>query len=404
MSLGIGHVSVPLDAWSFRAAASALGGGDFGAYTGARPPVFPLLLIATRGNDHALWIVQSLIGIGAAWVLFHVTLAETRSRVAAVVAGSSIGLGFYALSAEASVMSECVLAGLLGASLLVARRIVTAPRSSREFLLLGCLAGFAVLTRPMFIYLPLAFAIAARGAGRRKVTLLLGSSGGIVVAWSVFNWFAVDYFGPTTLLGFNLTNHCGGFIERAGPEFASIRDVYLKYRAARVAQFGDHMQTIWDALPEMMSVTGLSFSALSKRCLSMCLALIVDDPGAYLASVGRALGRFMLAPNYRGGSWLPPSGPVLARTWDVQEAIFITSKFALLLLAPLAFKRGTTRFAQLVVGMVVGGAVFQALLELGENDRYSVPLQPWAVCGVALLASAWARGRSGGPAPATLGG
>jgi hypothetical protein len=42
LSLAVGHVHVPLDAWSFRAVAAALEGRDFGAYNGARPPMFPL--------------------------------------------------------------------------------------------------------------------------------------------------------------------------------------------------------------------------------------------------------------------------------------------------------------------------------------------------------------------------
>jgi hypothetical protein len=383
-----GQVTVPLDAWSFREAAASLRPGGLVAYNGARPPMFPLLLLATGGSEHGLWLVQSVIGLGVALALFFVVAREARSPRAAALAGASVGFGFYALAVEAQVMSECLLAGVLAASLVVAQRVLERPARASVFALLGALAGVAVLTRPMFLFLPVVYVVALRRAGWRNVASLVATSGGIVLAWSTFNWATVGYFGPTTLLGFNLTNHCGAVMEHARPEFAPIRDVYLKYRAARIELYADHMQTIWDALPEMMRVTGLPYAALSKRCLAMCLGLIVDHPGHYAASVARALGRFMLAPNYRAMPWLPP-GRWLARVWDAQEAVFIGSKAAFVLVCPLAFRKDAPRFAKLLVGVVLAGAVFQALLELGENDRYSVPLQPWAACAAVLLVQRW---------------
>ena len=388
-SLRFGHVTVPLDAWSFREVAASFHPGGLGAYNGSRPPMFPLLLLATGGSESALWLVQSLIGLGVALALFQVVARQTRSPVAAVLAGSSAGLGFYALAVEAQVMSECLLAGVLAASLVVAHRLVTTPSRARMFALLGGLAGVAVLTRPMFVFLPVVYAVALRRAAWRNVAALVATSGGLVLAWSTFNWATVGYFGPTTLLGFNLTNHCGAGMEHARPEFAAIRDVYLKYRALRMELYADHMQTIWDAIPEMMRVTGLPYAALSKRCLAMSLGLIADEPGRYAASVVRALGRFMLAPNYRAMTWLPPTGPLLARMWDAQEAVFIAVKVAFVLVCPLALRKDAPRFARLVVAVLLAGAILQAFLELGENDRYSVPLEPWAACSVVLLAHAW---------------
>src|SRR5262249_9114849 len=125
---------------------------------------------------------------------------------------------------------------------------------------------------------------------------------------------------------------------------------------------------------------------LSKRCFAMCAALIRDNPGAYVASVVRALGRFMLAPNCRGTDWLPPRGALLARVWDVHEAAFIGAKLALFALAPLAFVRKIgSPLLRFLVAIVVVGALWQALLELGENARSSFPLQPWAACAVVVL-------------------
>ena len=390
-SLAFAHLWVPLDAQSFRNVAAQLGAWDFHEYEGARPPVYPLLLVLTHGHDHVTWVVQSILGCASAVMIARVTEAETKSRAVGIAAGAFVAFGFYALCFEAAIMSECLGTALVSASLFMVWKIFTDEASLRRALLLGVLTGLAILTRPIFMYLVVVYAIALRRGGIRHVAVFAAASCGLVLAWSFFNWTTLGYFGPTTLLGYNLTNHCGAFIERAPPEYAEIRDVYLHYRAPRLALYGDHMQTIWDAFPEMLHVTHLSYAGLSKRLFAMCVALIVQNPGAYLASVVRAFGRFWLAPNCRASTWLFPSGPMLARLWDLQEAIFIGSKLALLALAPLAlWRRFASCFTRVVVAVVLGGAVFQAILELGENDRYSVPLQPWAACAALLLAhAAW---------------
>ncbi len=397
LSAVFGGFAVPLDAWSFREAADQLARGDFAAYTGARGPVFPLLLVATGGSERALFAAHSAIGCAVAVLLAWVTLAETRSRVAAVAVGCTVGVGFYALAFEASVMSECLSSLWLALALLTARPSLGGAATTRRGCAIGALLGLAVLTRPMFVYLVPVFAWALRRGGARATLGLAAVSVGMVAAWSAVNFRLTGTFAPTTLMGFNLTNHTGAFIERAPAEFADIRDVYLPFRDARVATLGNHHQTIWDALPALEKATGQSFAALSRRCGSMSLALIVACPGRYLASVVEAVGRFALAPNCRGGAWLPPHGPLLTAAWDLQEAVFIGSKVALVALAPFARRAGA--FARLVVAVVLVGAVFQALLEVGENDRYSVPLQPWAVCAVVAIAFAVRRAQLARPVP-----
>jgi hypothetical protein len=384
LSAALGHVAAHLDAWSFRETAAQLASGDLHAYNGARGPVFPLLLVASGGSDRALFAVHSAIGCVVAVVLSYVTLTETRSRLAASCAGCMVGLGFYTLAFESSVMSECLVSLWLVAALATARTLLSGEASTPRMVALGLFVGLAILTRPMFLYLVPVFAWALRRSAARPLISFAATSVGMVVAWSLVNFVVVGSFGPTTLLGFNLTNHTGAFIERAPAEFADIRDVYLPFRAVRIAEYGNHHQTIWDALPTLEKTTGQSFAMLSRRCAKMSMALIVACPGRYLASVADAAGRFMLAPNCRGGPWLPPHGPLLAAVWDLQEAAFIGAKVALVALAPFAYRR-VSPVVRLMIAVVVVGALFQALLEVGENDRYSVPLQPWAASAAFAL-------------------
>jgi hypothetical protein len=382
------HLWTPLDAVSFRHVAEQLGRWDLRDYVGDRTPIFPLLLILSGGNDRVTWLLHSILGCTSAALLAYVTYEETRRVWLAFVAGAFIGVGFYALCFEAAIMSECSALALLSGALFLTRRILMGSRGWRSMVLLALLTGLLVLSRPMFCYLIPLFGLALRECRSRDRAAFVGVSCGVVLAWSLFNWSQIGYFGPTTLLGFNLTNHVGAFIERAPPEYVDIRDVYLRYRAVRMATVGAHMQTIWDAIPEMVRVTGLPFVTLSKRCLAMSLDLIVHNPWSYAKGVAQAYGRFLFAPNCRNASWLPPRGPLLSGVWDVQEAFFIAPKMALHALMPLAvWRRSGSSFTRVVTWTVLGGGVFQALVELGENDRYSVPLQPWAACAVILLAS-----------------
>ena len=70
--------------------------------------------------------------------------------------------------------------------------------------------------------------------------------------------------------------------------------------------------------------------------------------------------------------------------WDVQEVAFVGAKAVLVALTPFAY-RGASALARLMIAVFFVGTVFQALLEVGENDRYSVPLQPWAVSAALVL-------------------
>ncbi len=77
-----------------------------------------------------------------------------------------------------------------------------------------------------------------------------------------------------------------------------LRDTYLKYRAAQIASTGSQTNAIWEAIPEMQKVSGLSFYALSRHLADLSVQLILAHPDLYLQRVARGWWLFWRAPVY----------------------------------------------------------------------------------------------------------
>ena len=78
------------------------------------------------------------------------------------------------------------------------------------------------------------------------------------------------------MTGYNLIQHTGNYFEYVPDEYASLRDTYIKYRDAHIAQFGTQTNAIWDAIPEMSKVSGYSFYALSRVLARISIDLILQ--------------------------------------------------------------------------------------------------------------------------------
>ncbi len=86
----------------------------------------------------------------------------------------------------------------------------------------------------------------------------------------------------TTMTGYHLVQHTGNFFEYVPNEYASLRDTYIKYRDAHIAQYGTQTNAIWDAIPEMSQVSGYSFYDLSRVLTRISIQLILDHPIQFL--------------------------------------------------------------------------------------------------------------------------
>jgi len=197
------------------------------------------------------------------------------------------------------------------------------------------------------------------------------------------------------LIGFNLTNQSGAFIELAPDKYASVRDPYLKARTEQINETGTYAMAIFRAVPEIERHTGYDRVQLTRELTKMSLELFVAHPIRYAAGVLRAWVRFWQPPLYWRSSLFfgeiraHPLFRALAATEILALAlanlVFLLSSAGLALL--FLARRWGVGFDSYAMAVVLTVSVVEALLEFGDNSRYSVPTAPLVLYTV--MVSVW---------------
>jgi hypothetical protein len=217
----------------------------------------------------------------------------------------------------------------------------------------------------------------------------------LVGGW--MHWIQSNYhmFSLTTMTGYHLVQHTGYYFEDVPDEYAVLRDVYLDYRDARMAETGTQGNTIWDAIPAMQAASGLSFYQLSRTLQSISIDLILAHPGEYLSRVLKGWWLFWRAPVYwdPGGISSQRLASVLSVVILGVRALLVAGNlfFVLASLAALVSKRlreawAITAFHVLLAGLVWASSVASSLMDHGDNPRFLVPLQTVVVYLVLWIA------------------
>jgi hypothetical protein len=265
-------------------------------------------------------------------------------------------------------------------------------------LLLGFLGGVATLTRPQFVFLPLLLPALVALASKRYVlgtrlaltnSMLIAVPGLLIIlVWCAWVYAQTGYFTLSTQSGLGLTNHSIGFVELAPERYAGVRDVLLKHREAKIATKGHSRDTIWDAMPELKQVTGLSLPQISSEVQRMSLELFTRHPLRYGVSVGKGWIGFWLVPNPWEPDRLRPGwlGPVLEALWWLEHkvlrlvnAIFVLFLLAVAAGAPARRAAGWDLDMTAISAVIIASSMIQALAEYGANSRYGVPTQALVV-------------------------
>jgi hypothetical protein len=256
---------------------------------------------------------------------------------------------------------------------------------------MGITAGAVGLVRILFYPLAawlLPFVWAA-GAGTSKGRLLrsglfLAAAFLLLGGWISYIYNAFGFMAPTTMGGYNLVQHAGVFFEYLPEEDAVLRDTYLKYREARIAERGDQTNTIWEAIPELTEVSGLGFYDLSREMQRLSLNLILDHPDLYLRNVAEGWVDFWKAPVY----WNPEqaASPVVAavlRLWAASGRVLTLAANAAFLLLSVWIVARFRRYGDLLRdrlwlapwGFIWFTSIVQTFADHGDNPRFLIPLQ-----------------------------
>jgi hypothetical protein len=392
------------DTPGFILTARAIASLDFSQYDGKRTPIYPLLMLLAGMDWDVVRLLQSLLGIAIASIMFAIAWKRSGSAPAAFAVGLLCSLAVSELLFEQVIYSETLCTFWIVLSLLAYGR--TREDAGRwDYALLGISAALAGMTRPMFLFLgPLYFCFVLARARTRRADLLawiLAPTLVLALGWSAVNQRTINYFGVTTTLGLNLSNHSGAFMELAPPQYSKIAEIYLRYRAWQISTMGSQAMTVWYAESELKRATGLSTAELSKQLTRMSLEMFAEHPLLYLASVAKSWVRFWGSDFYRfiGFFKASTSGMVyalLVALGSLQLAINLaflgiaTHSITRWLMGRISFD-----FDLSVIAIVLAGSVVQAFLEYGENVRYLAPLVPLTIYTVVAFALRAVESRSG---------
>lgn len=398
----------------------------FQAYDGTRTPGYPAFL-ALVGSDQVAWAVQMLLGLAVSLLLFFIVWRITQRPALAGLAGLAHSLNLGQLFFEANLLTETLATFLV--MLCMAGMLLWLQNPARRSLGLaaglGLASALALLVRPVFIFLPvwmlvflLTCALAEKAASWRLSALLralprLGGAAALrlglfllPVALLVGGWvgFIHTRFGDwslTTMSGYHLVQHTGNFFEYVPDEYADLRDIYIEYRDAHIAEYGTQTNTIWEAIPALTQATGLNFYDLSRTLARISVQLILQQPNLYLRNVVKGWALFWLAPVY----WQPGSFawqaavPALKALILAQRGLLVAGN-ALFVILSIGFAVQAIRARPLVrrlppffwflTSSLWILSIVQSLLDHGDNPRFLVPMQSLVVLWLIwAIAHAW---------------
>jgi 4-amino-4-deoxy-L-arabinose transferase-like glycosyltransferase len=380
------------DTASYRRSADAILDG-FESYDGTRTPGYPAWM-ALIGPDRMVYASQLLLGLaislGWFWIGWKASGKVFLGGLAALAHTLNPGQLFF----EANLLTETLATFWLMLALLGAFLWLHQPKNRSMWLGagIGLAAALATLTRPLFIFMPvwlaccLAFTFEDKKLHFNWKPLIAVLLPAILLVGGWMRWVQANYnvFSLTTMSGYHLVQHTGYYFEDVPDEYADLRDVYLAYRDARMAERGTQGNTIWDAIPAMQAASGLNFYELSRTLQSISIDLILTHPGEFLLRVVKGWWMFWRAPVYwDSGAISPPSlASVLgililaARALLVAtNLIFVIASLAALLSGRLRKLWELTPFHVLLAGSVWATAVLSSIMDHGDNPRFLVPLQ-----------------------------
>jgi len=423
------------DTPSYRRLAEAVLNG-FTNYDGTRTPGYPVFL-ALVGSDQRVWLIQLLLGFVTTFLLFYIGWKLTDKPWFGGLIALAHSLNMGQLFFESNLLTESLSTFMLVLTMTGVLVWLIFPKARSLWLafLLGLISSITLLVRPLFIYLPFFLLIILWLEPKlSKNQAKLGGEGGanienepthyqrlpwrfgiaflVPVVLLLGGWitFIHNQFGDwslTTMTGYHLMQHTGNFFEYVPDEYATLRDTYIKYRDAHIAQFGTQTNTIWEAIPEMSQVSGYSFYGLSRVLTRLSIQLILKHPFLFLKSALTGWWMFWRTSVYWSSDalripWLA-SGVSFAIQFQ-RAVLFITNLFFIFssfyfalvecltaifhkpLKQPIQFTNpASVAFFWMLLGNIWIASILQTLLDHGDNPRFLVPLQSLVVLWVVIF-------------------
>lgn len=374
---------------------------------GSRMPLYPIFILLAGRESSNVRFWQMVLGLIIVVAIFGLVRVLGGNTIVAFISAACYGLNLSQVKYEADVLTETLTTFWLIFSVLLFtlcwRKFKAGSKPVLPLAAMGIVSAFAGCTRPVFAILPFLLCAAMfLGVREFRKWALVAIPACILPAiimmggWSAYNFMRFGYFGPTTLTGFNLTNHSGAFIEYAPDRYRVLRDTYLQERQKMIASTGTHSMTIWRITDKLQSQTGLTYAQLSSEFTRLSIELFIAHPDRYVMSVTKSWIQFWNAPGWYQweSAYDAGVGRGLGIIWRVQKYMVVLCNFLFLLLVGFTVTAIICKLRirevldipfAVMMCVVMAMSVIQALMEYGENTRYAVPFQPLIVCIILTL-------------------
>ncbi len=404
-------------------ASSLKNNNGFERYNGTRTPGYPIFLMLA-GTPESVYVLQLCLGLLTTLMVFYIAWRISRRAWFAGLMGLTHTLNLGQVFFEATLLSEAlatfflffILAGLIFLFnkqddwIHSANQASPGPAQSwsqpvTNLLLISFVLGLAAaalaLTRPLFAFIPFLGAFFLFVFQRnlpikiRLGTALLISLPALLtlLLWVNFVYSQFNILGLDSIGGYHLVNHTSSFFELAPDEYAAIRTTFLQFRADHIARTGSPVNTIWDAIPTLMTQTRLNYFSLGRVMGQISSRLIREHPWLYLKNLALGWGWFWKV----GVFWLPetilnPAIRSLANILMLVERaglfglnlIFLLGSFAMFWPKFRSWSKPVL-FSWFALSAIWITSILQTLAEHGDNPRFLAPLQTLVV----LVVSQW---------------
>ena len=386
----------------------------FARYNGTRTPGYPFLLALVKDLQN-LYLVQLTLGVLTTLLVFMLVYRLAQNPIAATAAALFHTLNLQQLLFEGAVLSETLSTFLLILGLYLLQRYLeggTNPGKFRFALLAGLAMAALASVRSLFLTLPFCFLLVfilwqgrtrsknyAAGLAALLVPITLGLALWVGYVYLQFNVVGLDAMG-----GYHKVNHVSSFFEKAPTEYQQISEIFIKYRDARIELSGSAVNTIWDAIPDLMKATHLNYYALGRQMGEISDKLASQNPGLYWKNVGLAWLWFWKV----GVVWQPggfQDGLVRAmvdKALLFQRGVLILANMAFLLGSVIILvRRWFSRLPPLLwatTAFIWFTSFLQAIAEFGDNPRFLAPAQSLVIMILTVAIVVFLRDRKRGNA------
>ncbi len=363
-------------------------------YDGTRVPGYPALLAIAGLDEHTAWVLQLVLGLVISMLLFWIVFRTTDSPALGVLVGGLYDLIPGQFLFESNLLSETLttfFVVLCFASFVAFGCAKSSPKRFLAALMLGTDACLPGMVRPYFFpitlfFLPFVWFVGDGNWRGRLLRIAIYSLPPLMIQGGWLLWIRNTYHmtSPTVMSGYSLVQHTGEYFEFLPDDVAEIRDTYIHFRDAQIAERGVQTNAIWEAIPAMSEASGLGFYDLSRELHRLSIDLIRAHPNRYLANVVKGWINFWKAPVYWRAEALQSSLLLYIMKvfiW-VGRGLSVLANLVFLLLSLFAIlsKRLRQRisfdvYSGTAAGLIVMISIVQTIVDHGDNPRFLVPLQ-----------------------------